>query len=84
MNFIVWYRQLIWTIYKIKYSKNIQELKTQANFRVWEIWKSLLCRTVAIEKELNIAFIHSSIGINKHVIISTVSGRFGPTINITL
>ena len=32
-NFIVWYRQLIWTIYKIKCSKNIQELKTQANFR---------------------------------------------------
>jgi hypothetical protein len=51
-NFIVWYRQLIWTIYKIKCSKNIQELKTQANFRVWEIWKSLFCRTTAIKKEL--------------------------------
>ena len=41
-NFIIWYCQLIWTIYKIKCSKNIQEIKTQANFRVWEIWKSLL------------------------------------------
>jgi hypothetical protein len=51
-NYIVWYRQLIWTIYKIKCSKNIQELKTQANFRVWEIWKSLFCHAVAIKKEL--------------------------------
>jgi hypothetical protein len=32
--------------------KNIQELKTQANFRVWEIWKSLFHRAVAIKKEL--------------------------------
>jgi hypothetical protein len=59
-NFIVWYHQLIWTIYKIKCSKNIQELKTQANFRVWEIWKSLFCRRCGYKKgTMTIAFIHS-------------------------
>ena len=60
-NFIVWYRQLIWTIYKINFkcSKNIQELKTQANFRVWEIWKSVPPRCGYKKGTMTIAFIHS-------------------------
>jgi hypothetical protein len=57
---IVPIRQLIWTIYKIKCSKNIQELKNQANFRVWAIWKSLFCWRCGYEKgTMTIAFIHS-------------------------
>jgi hypothetical protein len=59
LKLILLFDKLIWTIYKIKCSKNIQGLKTQANFRVWEIWKSLFCHAVAIKKELTIAFIHS-------------------------
>ena len=57
-NISVWYRQLIWTIYKIKYSKNIQELKTQANFRVWEIWVFVLPRCGYKKGTMTIAFIH--------------------------
>jgi hypothetical protein len=58
-NFIVWYHQLIWTIYKIKCSKNIQELKTQANFRVWEIWVFVLPRCGYKKGTMTIAFIPS-------------------------